>query len=200
MLSYLDEKVAVQEDAKDVRCWSSFCKLQMFLAGAPINDAAISVRIEKHMELIESIWNEARIARPQARLIPEDVVTEILLRRFPSSMARARGMTPDSPSSIQVGAEAIQDYSDTIEPWRLLQTWASRHTDSSGHLISQPAFEREALDVLYNFLRTHDLAVLKRARLIALEKKQTIIDAESMSAAFQAESGGGSSRDDGKMS
>jgi len=56
MLAYLDAQVANQENNKDVRCWSSTCKLQMFLTGAEIAPQAIAVRIQAHTDLIDSVY------------------------------------------------------------------------------------------------------------------------------------------------
>lgn len=191
MLSYLDSRVAAQEDVKDVRCWSSFCKLQMFLIGAPIDDEAVGVRIEKHMELIESIWEDVGSAKPDQRVIGPDDVSTVLVRRFPyqyDALTGAMFELEGVAEPIYVGSEAIKDYSDTIEPWRLLQTWASQHTNASGGLTLSPPLDKEALHFLSNFLRIYDLTILKHARAIAEEKKLAAVDASSMSEAFNLES------------
>jgi len=190
MLGYLDERVASQENKKDVRCWSSFCKLQMFLTGAEIEPGAIAVRIERHMKLIDSIWDEARAQNPNQALIQPVAVSSVLEERFPH-VSSALGTTfdlGDGLMPITIVPEAIQDYSDTIEPWRLLQTWASRHTDSTGRLSLKQQFDKEALHVLHNFFGTYDLAILKHARLVAQEKKLASVDASAMSEAFDLES------------
>lgn len=190
MLGYLDARVASQENIKDVRCWSSFCKLQMFLTGVQIEPEAIAVRIDRHMKLIESIWDEACAQSPNQSLIRSASVSSVLERRFPhvnsdsgATFSLGNGLEP-----IIIVPEAIQDYSDTIESWRLLQAWASRHTDSTGRLALKQQFDKEVLHVLYNFFGTYDLAILKHARLVAQEKKLASIDAAAMFEAFDLES------------
>jgi len=190
MLAYLDQQVAVQEDAKDVRCWSSFCKLQMFITGATIDEDAAAVRVEKHMELIESIWDEARRGEPDALFVGEESVSTVLARRFPHRYEETKGASflfSGDDRTILIDAASLQDYSDTIEPWRLLQAWASRQTDASGRLTKTPPFNESALKQMYEFLRKYDLAILKHARLIAEKNKKSGVDASSMEEGFTLE-------------
>ena len=86
-----------------------------------------------------------------------------------------------------VGVEALRDYSDTIEPWRLLQTWASRQLDNNGQFKFQKQFDEAALHQLFEFFRAYDLAMLRKARDHAMERKLTKIDAEAIAAAFNTE-------------
>jgi hypothetical protein len=130
-------------------------------------------------------------------------VEEILRSRFPHVVDDVRGTTfalEGIAGPIQIATEELTDYSDTIEPWRLLQAWASSHTDASGRLTLSPPFGEEALAVLYRFLRVYDLAVLKHARTIARDNKRTVVDEPTMAAAFELESrllrSAGPSRDD----
>ena len=190
MLAYLDAQVATQEDGKDVRCWSSLCKLQMFLTGAPIDDQAIGVRIESHMGLIESIWEQAGVKHPYEPMISEATVAEILDRRFPYYRGE-KGIRFDMGGAlvpIDIITDAMLDYSDTVEPWRLLQSWASYHTDLNGRLSLKPQFNQQALHVLHEFLLNYDLAIMKYARRIAEGNKASRIDASAMSEAFDLES------------
>ena len=190
MLTYLDQRVAIQEDAKDVRCWSSFCKLQMFITGVPIDEEAVAVRVEKFMELIESIWEEAARIDPNATIIANDVVSAVLARRFPHQYEKTEGASflfADDDQSILIDPASLQDYSDTIEPWRLLQAWASRQTDATGALTKTPPFSEAALKQAYNFLHKYDLAILKHARFIAEKNKLSRIDAASMAESFTLE-------------
>jgi len=190
MLAYLDQRVASQEDAKDVRCWSSFCKLQMFITGVPIDEDAVAVRVEKLIELIESIWEEAGRVDPNASIVAKDAVAAVLVRRFPHQYEETKGASflfADDDQSILIDPASLQDYSDTIEPWRLLQAWASRQTDATGVLTKTPPFSEAALKQIYNFLHKYDLAVLKHARLIAEENKLARVDAASMEEGFTLE-------------
>jgi hypothetical protein len=188
MLAFLDAQVAMQEDKKDVRCWSSFCKLQMFLTGAQIKEEAIGIRIDAHMKLLESIWEEAS-QTVSANTIEAPALTPILKRRFPHEFAES-GATFNLGgllAPIVVVPDALKDYADTIEPWRLLQTWASRHTDAYGKLNIRPQYNQESLGVLHAFLLAYDLAILKNAQRVAQENKKSVIDAASMTEAFKLE-------------
>ena len=88
-------------------------------------------------------------------------------------------------SEVQTGS--IIDYSDTIEAWRLLQTWAARRTDESGQMTLAPPFSEKALTAFHDFLLVYDIAVLRHARAIASERKLPKVDAESMNLAFSAD-------------
>ncbi len=191
MLGYVDSRVAQQENVKDVRCWSSFCKLQMFLTGARIEEEAIGVRIEKHRDLIESIWRSAASGARRQGVIGREEVVSLLRERFPSQPDPERGVAyrlQGGVELIRIDADAVQDYSDTIEPWRLLQSWASRHTDAEGKFNLAHVFDEQALNALADFLKTYDLAILQHARRIAADEKKARIDAVAMSRAFDLES------------
>jgi len=86
---------------------------------------------------------------------------------------------------LVIDSEALRDYSDTIEPWRLLQTWATTHLDEEARLRISPQFSQGALQVLYRFFRAYDLAMLQQSRRFAHEKKLSHIDADSVVAAFR---------------
>jgi len=189
MLSYLDGQVAVQENSKDVRCWSSVCKIQMFLSGVPIEQEAIGVRVERHVELIHSVWEEAaRLSK--GATISKETLASILESRFPHQVENESKFIFNfsgqvDPIEVQTGS--IIDYSDTIEGWRLLQTWATRRTDESGHMTLTPTFSEPALNAFHDFLLVYDIALLRHARAIASERKLPKVDAESMNLAFSAE-------------
>ena len=187
MLAYLDDRVGLQETRKDVRCWSSFNKLQMFITNCEISEAAKSERIEQHMRLIGSLHAEASQRAPGKTLIPADAVTAELHARFPQvDTAEGTGFRLGDETPTLVVAEALKDYTDTIEPWRLLQTWASRQIDERGKWKLDAQFDKEALTVLYEFFRAYDLALLRKAREHAMKRKLSHIDAEAVAAAFEA--------------
>jgi hypothetical protein len=187
MLTYLDDRVGVQENQKDVRCWSSFNKLQMFITNCEISEEAKSERIEQHMRLIESLYIEASQRVPEKELITATTIDEILRVRFPQvDTAEGTQFNLGDGSSTLVVAEALKDYSDTIEPWRLLQTWASHQVDNKGKWKRDTQFGEGALKELYEFFRAYDLALLRKAREHAMERKLGHIDAEAVAAAFAA--------------
>ncbi len=187
MLAYLDGRVGVQENQKDVRCWSSFNKLQMFITNCEISEEAKSERIEQHMRLIQSIYDEAAKSAPGKKLISAPAVAAVLRTRFPKlDTAEGTQFNLGGGTPTLVVAEALKDYSDTIEPWRLLQTWASRQTDNKGKWKLNAQFNDEGLNELYEFFRAYDLALLRKAREHAMERKLGQIDAEAIAAAFAA--------------
>ena len=187
MLAYLDGRVGLQENQKDVRCWSSFNKLQMFITNCEISEEAKSERIEQHMRLIQSLFDESAKRAPGKRLIPAAAVAAVLRLRFPQvDTALGTQFNMGSGTPTLVVADALKDYSDTIEPWRLLQTWASRQVDSRGKWKPKTEFDEGALKELYEFFRAYDLALLRKARENAIERKLGHIDADAVAAAFAA--------------
>ena len=187
MLAYLDGRVGLQENQKDVRCWSSFNKLQMFITNCEISEEAKSERIEQHMRLIQSPCDESAKRAPGKRLIPATAVAAVLRLRFPqvdTALGTQFNMGSETPTLVV--ADALKDYSDTIEPWRLLQTWASRQVDNQGKWKPKVEFDEGALKELYEFFRAYDLALLRKAREHAMERKLGHIDAAAVAAAFAA--------------
>ncbi len=188
MLAFLDKRVAVQENEKDVRCWSSFNKLQMFITQSEISQEAKVERIEQHMRLIDSIWADARKKTGQEPLIGLDAVKAVLNERYPhvDTSEGTKFYLGQAARPIVVMVESLKDYSDTIEPWRLLQTWAALQTGDKGTLDGSPPFDEHALQELYRFFRSYDLAMLQHARRIAGDNKLSSIDKASITAAFDA--------------
>ena len=189
MLAYLDDQIACQEDEKDVRCWSSVSKLQMFVAGAPIDHEAIDVRIEQYNKLIDSVWKEA--ATGVMGEISTNQLMTVLNRKFPSEIdpvSQEVGFVfSDKDEPVLVMQDLVEDYSDTIESWRLLQSWASRKVNASGQLELTPVFSEQAINDFHRFLISFDIALLRRAKGIAEQRKQSVIDAKAMDLAFQSD-------------
>ena len=186
MLSFLDEKVGFQEDQKDVRCWSSFNKLQMFITNCEIDEGAKAARISEHMRLIQALYESSARQVGDGGYIDAGAVKAALGGRFPQgNEVEEKGVHLGGRFPTLVGVEELRDYSDTIEPWRLLQTWASRQLDAQGTWRLEKQFDESALGALYDFFRLYDLAMLRRARDHAFDRKLTKIDAEAIAAAFQ---------------
>ena len=188
MLQYVNEKIAQQECNKDVRCWSSVSKFQMFAAGASIEHDALGIRIEQYHKLIGNIWDNAAASIQGTEISPESL-SKVLTQMFPSEQNSDSGDRQFSFSEHEPAVLAlsnlIEDYSDTIESWRLLQSWASQKTDESGAFSLTPAFSKEAIDTFQDFLVSFDIAVLKRAKEIAFSRKLSVVDAKSMELAFE---------------
>ncbi len=189
MLAFAQERISTQEDKKDVRCWSSFNKLQMFLTQCEFTEDVKAVRVEEHLRLLQSIWQEAQQRAPAGGYIPAEAVEAVLNRRFPQVSRDDTvqfGLKSGGSALSRLTGDDLRDYGDTIEPWRLIQAWAMRSLDPKGKLGITPQFDEKALHVLYRFLRAYDLVVLQAARDIAHEKRLSVIDATSISAAFRS--------------
>jgi len=117
-------------------------------------------------------------------------VQAVLDSRYPKvDTAEGTQFQIGGPSPTLVGKEALKDYSDTIEPWRLLQAWAHGQLDDQGEWGLPAQFGEPALQVLYRFFRAFDLAMLQHARDHALNRRLSLIDAKAIAAAFQERTG-----------
>ena len=185
MLVYLDEKIAAQECVKDVRCWSSVSKLQMFAAGAPIEHDALAVRIESYNDLLDSIWGEA--AEQTADEISAQRLVQVLKGTFPGSgdeWDKFAFLKSDEQELVM--NDLVTDYSDTIESWRIIQSWVARKVDRNGKVNISPPFSQSALDEFQKFLIKFDIALLRHAKDVAEQNRKSVVDAESMRLAFAA--------------
>lgn len=189
MLKHIDEAIHAQENNKDVRCWSSVNKIQMFLSNMPIESEAIGQRVESYVEMIDSVWKEASTDKTEAPEISKASLLSVLQSRFPHSIDSETSETKfdfagRSDLSLTIEEEAVDDYSDTIEGWRLLQSWAQRKTDAKGNLTLKPTFSKEAIIAFRDFLVRYDIALLKNAKNVAMTDKVPKVDVETMKKAF----------------
>jgi hypothetical protein len=191
MLAYIESKIADQEDVKDVRCWSSVNKIQTFLSGLPVELEANSRRIELYVAMIEDVWLECCEATA-AESIEQTTLIDVLKTRFPENVKEENGNAKydfgGRLATIEILEEAIEDYSDTIESWRLLQSWALRKAsqiNDGNDAQSAAMFSPDSLRQFRDFLVVFDIALLKSAKDVAMERKRGAVDAETMTIAFE---------------
>ncbi|MFK7769962.1 MAG: hypothetical protein AB8B55_22330 [Mariniblastus sp.] len=194
MLDHIDQAIYEQENNKDVRCWSSVNKIQMFLSNMPIESEAIGQRVECYVDLINSVWKQCAesesTADPNTKEISKSGLVKILQSRFPHSVDEKTSETKfnfgtENGLSLTIEEEAVEDYSDTIEGWRLLQSWAQRKTDEKGKLTLSPTFSKDAVIAFRDFLVVYDIALLKNAKKVAMADKVPKVDVETMKKAFE---------------
>lgn len=191
MLGFIESQIANQEDVKDVRCWSSVNKIQTFLSGLPVDLEANGRRVELYVEMIDDVWVECcRVA--DGNQIEKSALTAVLKSRFPENVTESEGDTKfdfgGRLATVAVLEEAIEDYSDTIESWRLLQSWslrkASQNAEPKGLKNADSMFSQDALKQFRDFLVVFDIALLKSAKDVAMERKRGSVDGETMNIAF----------------
>lgn len=186
MLEAIESQIADQEDVKDVRCWSSVNKIQTFLSGLPVELESNGRRVERYVGLIEDVWREAA-ENAKGNEIGSEALYNVFESRFPENVSMVDGKVKfdfgGQLASISILEEAVQDYSDTIESWRLLQSWALRKATQGGN---EPvaAFSQDSLDQFRDFLVVFDIALLKSAKDVAMERKFASIDVKTMDLAF----------------
>jgi len=190
MLTFIDQQIAVQEDVKDVRCWSSVNKIQTFISGLPVDTEAIGQRVEFYIEMLDDIWHRC-VSDNKGQPVTADQVQVYLNDRFPEIARQVNVvLKPEDNDGFDMSlftskeqCDAVKDYSDTIESWRLLQSWLLRKVDVPTAQVSAP-FDDEALLELKRFLVVYDINLLKRARVVAMENKLARVNVEVMKEAF----------------
>ena len=190
MLTFIDQQIAVQENEKDVRCWSSVNKIQTFISGLPVDTEAIGQRVECYIGMLDQVWDEC-VSGNQEQPVTVDQFKRFLDDRFPEMARQVNAvLNPLENNGFDLNllssgeqCNAIIDYSDTIESWRLLQSWLLRKVDLPTTEVSAP-FSDEALLELKRFLVVYDINLLKRARAVAMERKLARVNVEVMKEAF----------------
>ena len=190
MLTFLDQQIAIQEDVKDVRCWSSVNKIQTFISGLPVDTEAIGQRVECYVGMLDQVWDQCA-SENQGQPVTADRVKRFLEDRFPEITRQVNEvLKPEDNDGFDMTlfesreqCDAIKDYSDTIESWRLLQSWLLRKVDVPATQGAVP-FSEDALVELKRFLVVYDINLLKRARVVAMEKKLARVNVEVMKEAF----------------
>ena len=190
MLAYMDSKVGARESEKDVRCWSSLVDLQQFISQCKISPDAKSARTKLHSDHLESIWKAAAKAQGEGEYITKKTLLEILNKHY-TSRETSQGVDFDfdaDPTVIKllIPAEAKDDYEKTIETWRLLQNWGNRHIDTEGRLTLKPQYDQQAIELMYRFLRSFDLAILRKTGEIAKADRLSEVDDASVEKSFAA--------------
>ena len=190
MLTFIDQQIAIQEDVKDVRCWSSVNKIQTFISGLPVDTEAIGERVECYIGMLDQVWDQC-VDDNQEQPVSADQVKRFLEDRFPEITQQVNVvLKPEDNNGFDMTlfkskeqCDAIKDYSDTIESWRLLQSWLLRKVDVPTTEVSAP-FSDEALLELKRFLVVYDINLLKRARVVAMDKKLARVNVDIMKEAF----------------
>ena len=157
----------------------------MFAAGAPIEHDALAVRIESYNDLLDSIWGEA--AEQTADEISAQRLVQVLKGTFPGSgdeWDKFAFLKSDEQELVM--NDLVTDYSDTIESWRIIQSWVARKVDRNGTVNISPPFSQSALDEFQKFLIKFDIALLRHAKDVAEQNRKSVVDAESMRLAFAA--------------
>ena len=124
----------------------------MFITNCEIDEGAKAARISEHMRLIQALYESSAPQAGDEGYINADAVKAALEDRFPQgNEVEEKGVYSGGRFPTLVGVEELRDYSDTIEPWRLLQTWASRQLDAQGMWRLERQFDESALGALYDF-------------------------------------------------
>lgn len=159
----------------------------------PIEPEAFGQRVECYNELIGSIHEQCKQAiqeepstHTSTKISRTALVTVLQSSNSYSIDPETQVIRFDfgGPDFVSPISDELKDYNDTIEGWRLLSSWANRHSNGSGEIVLDFPFSVEALETLKDFLIAFDIALLKRAKTVAMEDKRPEVDSATMKKAF----------------
>ena len=135
--------------------------------------------------MLDSIWSKA--AEEVADEISAPQLVKTLKAKFPGANDEWEkfAFLSDSEPDLVMN-DLFTDYSDTIESWRIIQSWVARKADRDGKVSIAPPLSQTALDEFQQFLIKFDIALLRHAKNIAEQNKKSVVDAQSMRMAFVA--------------
>jgi hypothetical protein len=117
MADFIFEQIAILETKEDVVCWSSFCKLDNFIAQKPHTPMAVLEKINSMQALTDRLWEKASVAAEG---------THVTLEGLTRVSSEGRGKVPiykvEGGKEIfkELGFNDFTDYRTTSEHWRIL--------------------------------------------------------------------------------
>ncbi|UCF81365.1 MAG: CRTAC1 family protein [Acidobacteriota bacterium] len=118
MTDLIFDQIDYLESRKDVVCWSSFCKLDNFMARKPHSPTAVLVKIHAMQILADQIWEKASLEAQGTHVTPEDLARVVQKGDFhdlpPFPIQGMEGKFEE------IGFSDFSDYRTTSEHWRIL--------------------------------------------------------------------------------
>jgi hypothetical protein len=177
MADFVVEQIGRLETEEDVVCWSSFCKLDNFIARKPHSPKAVLAKIHYMQILADRIWEKASLAAQGRRVTPKDLAftAEFDFKDSPMSMGRGAAET-----FREISSKDFSDYRTTSERWRILLSVIQDAACGLGFYRDRPVLlkplTREAALELSAVVSSLSLEVLKEAARIAFEEKILLVD------------------------
>lgn len=177
MADFVIEQIGHLETEEDVVCWSSFCKLDNFIARKPHSPKAVLAKIHYIQILADRIWEKASLAAEGRHVTPEDLAftAEFDFEDSPVSMGPGAAET-----SREIGSKDFSDYRTTSERWRILLSVIQDAACGLGLYRDRPVLlkplTREAALELSAVVSSLSLEMLKEAARIAFEEKILLVD------------------------
>ncbi len=91
MADLIFDQIARLESRKDVVCWSSFCKLDNFMAQKPHSPTAVLVKIHAMQVLTDRVWEKASLGAEGARVTRKDLTRVVRSGFDPSPASQIEG-------------------------------------------------------------------------------------------------------------
>jgi hypothetical protein len=105
------------ESEKDVVCWSSFCKLDNFMAQRVHSPTAVVAKIHAMQVLTDRVWEKASLEAGGARVTRKDLARVVRSGFDQSPDSRIEG---SQERLEEIGFSDFSDYRTTSEHWRII--------------------------------------------------------------------------------
>ena len=177
MADFVVKQIGRLETKEDVVCWSSFCKLDNFIARKPHSPKAVLAKIHYMQILADRIWEKASLAAEGRRVTPEDLAFTAKFDFKDSPMSMGPGA---AETFREVGSKDFSDYRTTSERWRILLSVIQDAACGLGLYRDRPVLLKpltsEAALELSAVVSSLSLEVLKESARIAGEEKILLVD------------------------
>ena len=190
MLAHLDTMAARFEDRKDVKCWTSFKRLETFVAGCQLAPATTHQKSEVVIDLVDQIWKAAAESLDNVPSINATAFDAAAKKHFPWDCIEFLHCTLQlGDRKFIVPFQDVDNYLGTVEPIRVLQTLAQRVARQDP---SRLTLEPSAVESAVRLTALLSTTLLKESNRIAAENNHEEIQDEDVLAAgrFMAHSAG----------
>ena len=165
-IQHLAVRAATLEDNRDVKCWTSLKLLETFIAGIPLAPESTYAKTEVTKNYLDQIWAKADQAA-RTSVIGGEAFRRVTQQVVPSRTDSLLDYTVTFPDrDVQVRYHDVDNYHQTVEPIRLLQTLAKevqRNNPQRKGLSPQAVNEATQVAALLCTL------VLREANIVATE-------------------------------
>ena len=127
MLAQLDEAAGQFEDQRDVKCWTSFKRLETFVAGCQLAPATTHIKTEVVIDLVDQVWRAAAQVQVGGQAITAanfDAASQEYFRWRCDGSLHCR--LEFGERELSVPSMDFDNYRGTVEPIRIVQTLARR--------------------------------------------------------------------------
>ena len=177
-LAELNQQASQLEESRDVKCWTSFKRLETFIAGCQLSPESTHLKTEVVQNYFDQIWAEADRSTTKDSIIDAAPFTRTVRRFVPwetDSVLEYRVTFPDR--EIVVKFQDVENFRSTVEPIRLLQSLTTKLHDNKEQ---RKVFSPTAIHSATEFIALLSTIVLRESYAVAVEHQHHQIEATDM--------------------